>query len=192
MKYTMENFKNGEFVVNCKNRSESILFMGMFEYGEAIDDMKYDSHWNRFGERTCYTYNDNFGVAFSNIDYFISKGCDIIDYSELINERKSNKEKILEMIEVKVGEKFNILNCGYNPYSFDKNGNLRDSDCDHNNPLIGSILLGDLIIEKIPEDPNKDIKECIHSLSNDILIDLEMRNRILLFLNELLALKEAK
>ena len=68
----------------------------------------------------------------------------------------TNMEKVAEMLGVKIGEKFNIKGDLYNPHEITSNG-LVDTAGDLTGDGLNELLTGDLIIEKIEQEP-KNVK----------------------------------
>lgn len=66
--------------------------------------------------------------------------------------------KVLEMLGVEVGEKFNIKNSAFNPHHFDEDYCITDKDRDKVNGIyyIVTLLNGKDEIEKLPWKPKED------------------------------------
>lgn len=192
MKYTVENFKDGEFAINCKTREEANNLMELLQREGVMwctnNLLIGFDNWHIYEKQTYYAYDR--GLVYGCLPRKSSGK--MITFEEFLADNKSNKEKILEIIGVEIGEPFNITGYKYNPYVFDDNYNLIDKDGDKRENLIFDILWEDLKIEKIPEDPNADIKKYIELLSNEEDLDDNVHNGVLVSLKELLVLKEQK
>ena len=198
MEYTMENFKNGKFVINCQSKDEANNLMDTLHRnnitwctGSSLQGT--DNHWNDYGSDTCFFYGDS-GLEYGRVKYYDNEGVQSISFDIFITniEAISNKEKVLKMIGVKLGEQFNIIGDPYNPYAFDDNYDLIDEEGDESNQKVFNILWGKEKIEKLPEDPNANIKKYIELLSSTITLQKDVREGILVSLNEILELKEQK
>lgn len=192
MEYTMENFMKDKFIIICKDKNEKESAMKMFR--------KEGIKWNG-GLSVAYTHCDEDKTEC----YYSHAGalqCGQVEWMEdryekvyvkdFISANKSNKEKVLDIIGVKIGEKFNLPGCSCNPYVFNHNYDLVDRDGDKRNLKISDILWEDLKIEKIPEDPNTETKKHIELISNKYFGRNNMQEAILFLLKEISELKESK
>ena len=198
MEYTMENFKNGEFVIRCQSKDEAnnlidTLHRNNITWCTGTSLQGTDNHWNDYGSDTCFSYGDS-GLEYGYVKYYDNKGVQSISFDVFITniEAISNKEKILEMLDVKVGEKFNISDSSYNPFYFDEDYEMRDCDGDKCTIKVIDILWRNSEIEKLPEDQNAEVKKYIELLSTTTPLTKNIREGILVSLKEILELKESK
>lgn len=193
MRYTIEDFKNGEFVIVCETEEEANTLMKIFEQknirwlpGESALG---ETHWEEYEENTYYRYSDSLFYGSKNS---AGRGYKQVYFTDFIDERKSLKEKVLDIIDVKVGEKFNISGSSYNPFYFDEDYEMRDCDGDRCTIKVIDILWRNSKIEKLPEDPNVEVKKYIELLSTATPLTKNIREGILVSLKEILELKEQK
>lgn len=64
---------------------------------------------------------------------------------------------LMKKLGVEIGEEFEIKEGGYNPYHFDKNGNLLDSDGDKTYAWIAELVYGVATIKKTPKPEIKEM-----------------------------------
>jgi len=188
MEYTIESFKKGKFVIFCEKEEYAEHLVTLL--GKGIE-----TRWNHYENYTCCYYPRN-NLAYRHLSKCITDGLHIIEYNEFIKKielnEKSNKEKILEIIGVKLGEPFNIVRSDYNPYAFDGNYDLIDGEGDLSNYEVFNILWGMEKVEKIIEDPNKEVKKHIELISGKYFGRNNTQEAVLFLLNENLAQKESK
>jgi len=193
MEYTMENFMQNKLAINCKTQDEADRLMEIFDSqkikwksGESVlEDSKWECHEGQTYYALCET-----GLVFSYLPALL--GRTTISFQEFTNDNKSNKEKVLGMIGVKLGKPFNIVGDPYNPYTFDDNDNLIDKEGEESNYRLFDILWEKAKIEKIPEDPNTEAKKHIELISREHFGRKNIQEAILFLLNENLSQKEPK
>lgn len=188
MKYTMENFKNGEFAIFCEKEEYADHLITLLDKGDR-------TRWEHYKNYTCCYYPCN-NLTYRHLNKCIEDGLHIVEYNEFIKKielnEKSNKEKVLEILDVKVGEKFNISDSSYNPFYFDEDYEMRDCDGDRCTIKVIDILWRNSKIEKLPEDTNVEVKKYIELLSTTTPLTKNIREGILVSLKEILELKEQK
>lgn len=197
MEYTIENFKNGKFIIRCGTRKEAeelfeVLIKNSFKWrtGEFLTG---DNHWSDYREDIYYAHDSiNSGLSYGDMNGTGSRYKEAIFFKDFVFAEKSMKEKTIEIIGVEVGEQFNIVGESYNPHMFDAQFDLLDRDGDRSYSKIAEILWGLSKIEKIPKDPNAEVKKYIKLLSNETPLTKDVREGILLSLTEILELKESK
>lgn len=194
MEYTIENFKKGEFVINCKTQQEADLLMKICDRNgimwDRIKRATDNSAWGQYEEMTCYRCDSV--LCFSRQEFYRAENRTIVDFWTFIGKPKSNKEKVLDIIGIKVGEKFNISGCSCNPYVFNHNYDLVNREGDKRNLKISEILWGNLKIVKIPQDPNAEVKKHIELISGEYFGRNNMQEAILFLLNENLSQNKQK
>ena len=82
--------------------------------------------------------------------------------------------KVLEMLNLEVGEKFNIKGFALNPYQFDEEYNLINMEFYEKNRLVQELLIGRIEIEKLPWKPKEG--EFYHCVLNNGTIDFHRWN----------------
>ena len=82
--------------------------------------------------------------------------------------------KVLEMLGVEVGEKFNIKGFALNPYQFDEEYNLINMEFYEKNRLVQELLIGRIEIEKLPWKPKEG--EFYYCVLNNGTIDFHRWN----------------
>lgn len=189
----MENFKENKLAVNCKTQNEADQLMEIlsnnkikWESGESV--LK-NSKWYYHGDQTYYAFCET-GLVFAELPALFERTT--ISFQEFADGNRSLKEKVLEIIGVKVGEKFNISGSSYNPFYFDEDYEMRDCDGDRCTIKVIDILWRNSKIEKLPEDPNVEVKKYIELLSTTTPLTKNIREGILVSLKEILDLKESK
>lgn len=194
MKHMIEDFKNGEFVVNCKTNKEADDFSKICNDNNITwggrEMVLGHTNWCVYAENTCYSFQGS--LSYSPIGYYSGCGRKVISFQDFTLVNNSKKENVLKIIGVEVGKPFNVSGDKYNPYVFDDSYNLIDKDGDKREDLIFAMLCDDLKIEKIPEDPNTEVKKYIELLSTATPLTKNIREGILVSLKEILELKEQK
>ena len=80
---------------------------------------------------------------------------------ELLEEKQMTGNKVIDLLMeelgVEVDEEFEIVAGFFNPYHFDKNGNLINKDGDKVRSWIGELTYGDTTIKKISEPEIKEM-----------------------------------
>ncbi len=193
MEYTMKNFMADEFIITCKEKSEAEAVMKLFiEEGIkwnggdslSVSETYWDEHKSEF------YYSHAGALQYGTLKYAADR-YPKVSYQDFMLTNKSTKEKVLEIIGVKIGEKFNLSDDDYNPYYFDKEFILRDNGGDRRTSKVIDILWGNNKIEKLP-DPNAEINKYIELLSSTTPLTKNIREGILVSLKEILELKEPK
>ena len=85
VKFDLEEFKKGYFVINCKTEKEDIDFLS-YLYSKGI---KWSSDtplikktcWEEYREQTCYRYC--FGLVYEEISLYLGSGLGVVSYSSL-------------------------------------------------------------------------------------------------------------
>jgi len=192
MKYTIENFKDGEFNIHCGTNEEADSLMELL-HNDGItwctcQSLLSHNNWCEYKDQTCYAYNN--GLSYGNIATPSSRK--IILFQEFFDVNKSNKEKVLELIGIKKGEPFNMIDDRYNPYCFDDQFVLRDKNGTRCTSKVIDILWGNSEVEKLLVDKNAEIKKCIELLSGSTVPVKSIIDCVRTSLTEILELKESK
>jgi hypothetical protein len=115
---------NDNTVVNCKTKEESITLLKEFEKhgGEMCDG---ETMFEHYLEDTCYEFEKDGGWSYCDKDFYIKHNYNIIEFSDLVVNKKS---KVSELLNLENGQVYNILNYGSNPCEVDENYSLINSE----------------------------------------------------------------
>lgn len=171
MEQMIENFKKGELTIHCVAEHEADQLMEIlnnqkikWESGESV----FKNHkWDRYEDQTYYAFSET-GIVFGDLPELY--GRTTISFEEFLTTSKSNKEKVLEMIGVKIGDELSIAAGLFDPYHFNENYDLVDILGQNRNEWVWEMVRGGVPFSKIPKDPNAEIKECIKLLSGKLLL----------------------
>lgn len=96
----------------------------------------------------------------------------VVCYGKEEKAKTSNKviNVLMDELGVEVGEKFNILGSGCNPYYFNNNGILFDCNNQKRNELIYDLVYQVYEIEKLPKPKKMTLKEIEKELGYSIEI----------------------
>lgn len=111
MEYTLDDFIDGRFAVNCTTYEDAEEFIVIC----VKNGIKFSKiillNWQIYKEKTCYNYIYK-NLVFDSKEHYDNKNITVIDFKELIGENKMNKAKTLKEVinDIKEGE---IWECKY-------------------------------------------------------------------------------
>lgn len=101
---------NSEVVVNCnsKNECDNYLYMCNKKKVAVANEVR-DNAWKEYGGNVCFNISHN-DMYFGSFQYFKDAGCEIITYTELMEDKKTftgpELAQLLRDKELKEGTKF--------------------------------------------------------------------------------------
>ena len=153
--FDWEEFKKGKIAVHCDTEEKAKDFVDKcYEKGISFFfSRKEETCYSCYREQTCYIY-DCYNLMCGKKQLFIADGFNVIKWE---TEEMTNTEKILDIIGLKVGEKFQT-NRSNQIYWFNEELELLYGENAYSNRAI-EILNGSLEIIKLPiiNDNDKEI-----------------------------------